>query len=34
MTGSIPSCFSAIATATGDAWACAAVLSVALTAST
>src|SRR5439155_18823874 len=34
ITGSIPSWLSAIATATGDACACAAVLSVALTAST
>ena len=34
MTGSIPSCRSAIATATGEACACAEVLSVALTAST
>ena len=34
MTGSIPSCFSAIATASGEAWACAAVLSVAFAAST
>src|SRR5207244_10234651 len=34
MTGSIPSCLSAIETATGEACACAEVLSVALTAST
>ena len=34
MIGSMPSCCSAIATASGDACACAAVLSVALTAST
>ena len=34
MTGSTPSCLSAIATASGEACACAAVLSVALTAST
>src|SRR3954454_5703949 len=34
ITGSIPQALSAIATASGDAWACAAALSVALTAST
>src|SRR3954454_9986507 len=34
MTGSMPSCFSAIAIESGDACACAEVLSVALTAST